>query len=247
MEQLTVDSVQQPQKKEAPVLSVRDLHKNFGYKQVLKGVTFSLEAGECTLLAGRNGAGKSTLVQILAGLMRPLSGEVLFKGTPVAEDATRYRRAFGLITHQTLFYGDLTARENLLFFGKLRNLSHLKQKIEKVLTEVDLAEAADLPVKVFSSGMGKRLNIARIMMADPEIMFLDEPFSGLDVESISLLNNYLGRFKQKGGSILLISHQIDACLGSCDRVATLKSGRISRVLAKDQIDPTEITLHHQAG
>jgi heme ABC exporter ATP-binding subunit CcmA len=237
----------QPIKNECPLLSVRDLQKNFGYRQVLKGVTFTLSAGQCMLLVGKNGAGKSTLVQILAGLMRPLKGEVFFKGASVAEAAALYRQSFGLITHQTLFYNDLTARENLLFFGKLRKIAHLKQKTEEVLAEIGLADAADLPVKAFSSGMGKRLNIARIMMADPDIIFLDEPYSGLDVDSILQLNSYLDRFKQKGGSILLISHQIDTCFSCCDYVAVLKGGKISRLIAKDAIDPADLLRQFQTN
>ncbi len=229
-----------------PLLSIQNIHKQFGYKQVLNGVSLDLSSGLILLLAGKNGAGKSTLVKILAGLMQPSKGRVCFNGTPLADTALTYRNSFGLITHQTLFYNDLTARENLLFFGRLRKINHLKDKIEEALALTGLEKAGDLQVKAFSSGMGKRLNIARIMMSQPKILFLDEPYSGLDLDSIDMLNHYLLTFKQNGGTVLLISHQIDACWDKCDQVALLAKGCVSQLTSTAGLDRTHLIQQFQS-
>lgn len=227
------------------LLSVRKIHKHFGYKQVLKGVSLDLHSGKSTLLVGRNGAGKSTLIKILAGLMRPLNGEILYRKESIAENPEKYRKAFGLITHATMFYGDLSARENLLFFGRLKKITDLNEKVEQALLRTGLSHASELTVKVFSTGMSKRLNIARLMITDPEVLFLDEPYSGLDLESIDLLNKYLGDFKLKGGTILLISHQIDACYDFSDKVAFLIKGVIEREIESGDLSQSELLEQYQ--
>lgn len=219
-----------------PLLGFNNIHKYFGYKRILKGVNLELNRNRLTLLVGKNGAGKSTLVKILTGLMRPTQGTILFQGKDIQSQAKAYRESVGIITHDVLFYGDLTARENLTFFGRLRSLKKLDQEIHKVLKATDLLIAADVAVKTFSSGMCKRLNIARLMLSRPKILFLDEPYSGLDFTSIGLLNNYIESIKQEGGSILLISHQVDSCFDQIDQVAYLNEGKISGVVPKTRLN-----------
>ena len=240
-----IDKVK-PEPDKLPLLSIQNIHKSFGYKQVLKGVSFELFKGQMTLLAGRNGAGKSTLIKILAGLMRPSQGSLLFKREPLTEVADNYRESFGLITHQTLFYDDLTAKENLLFFGKLRKIKNLKSTIDRVLAKTGLQRATDLQVKAFSTGMGKRLNIARIMLSQPSVLFLDEPYSGLDLDSITMLNGYLDDFKQSGGVVLMISHQIDACYEKCDQVALLIDGRVDEIQSTNELNQKDLQRQFQS-
>jgi heme ABC exporter ATP-binding subunit CcmA len=228
-----------------PLLSVCDIHKQFGYKPVLKGVSLDLLPGQSTLLVGKNGTGKSTLIKILAGLMRPTNGEVFFRQEKITEKAGAYRKAFGLITHNSMFYNDLSAEENLLFFGRLKKIPNLQDKVEEALAVTGLLNATGLAVKVFSTGMTKRLNIARLMITAPEILYLDEPYSGLDIESIDLLNAYLEKFKQDGGTILLISHQIDACYDFSDKVAFLANGIISREVDSKEFTRLELIAHFQ--
>ncbi len=235
-----------PEPDKLPLLSIQNIHKCFGYKQVLKGVSFDLIGGQMTLLAGRNGAGKSTLIKILAGLMRPSQGDLRFNSKPLTEVADKYRESFGLITHQTLFYDDLTAKENLLFFGKIRKTKNLKSTIDHVLAKTGLQKAADLQVKAFSTGMGKRLNIARIMMSQPSLLFLDEPYSGLDLDSITMLNRYLETFKREGGAVLLISHQIDACYDKCDQVALLIDGRVDEIQSTSELNQKDLQRQFQS-
>ncbi|MBU2514382.1 heme ABC exporter ATP-binding protein CcmA [bacterium] len=223
-----------------PLFSIRNIHKFFGYKQVLKGINLEFSENQVTLLVGKNGAGKSTLVKILTGLMRPTEGNVNFRGENIQNQAEIYRKAIGVITHDILFYGDLTARENLRFFGKLRSIENLDKEIQKALKDTGLQKATDMPVKTFSSGMCKRLNIARLMLSGPKILFLDEPYSGLDFDSIALLNEYIAQIKQNGGAILLISHQVDACFDYIDRAAYLINGEISRLVPKSELNQTDL-------
>lgn len=227
------------------LLSVRHIRKQFGYRDVLTGVDLDLDSGVITLLMGKNGAGKSTLVKILSGLMKPSSGEITFKGMPVGDCAGAYRAAFGLITHQALFYDDLSARENLLFFGKLRKTPNLNSKTDQVLKTTGLERARDVQVKAFSTGMVKRLNIARLMLSSPEILFLDEPYSGLDLDSIQLLNDYITSFKQQGGTVLIISHQLDCCFDVCDTACILVNGKIGLPLSMASMSPEELIALYQ--
>ena len=228
-----------------PLLSACEVFKQFGYKEILKGVSLEMQPNQTTLLVGKNGAGKSTLIKILSGLMRPTQGKVLFEDKELSEITDEYRKAFGLITHQTLFYDDLTAEENLLFFGRLKKVKDLKDKTREALEVTGLSQASGFLVKTYSSGMAKRLNIARLMITNPRLLFLDEPYSGLDIDSIKLLNRYLTDFKNNGGSALLISHQIDACYDSSDRVAFLVNGRISREVKCAEFSQAELLEQYQ--
>ncbi len=223
-----------------PLLSICNIQKFFGYKQVLRGIDLEFNENQITLLIGKNGAGKSTLIKILTGLMRPTKGDVVFQGENIQNQAELYRKTIGVITHDILFYGDLTAKENLQFFGRLRSIDRLNKEIQEALKNTGLQKATDIPVKTFSSGMCKRLNIARLMISRPKILFLDEPYSGLDFDSIGLLNKYIEGIKQNGGSVLLISHQVDTCLDYIDRAAFLDDGKITRLLSKSQLKHSDL-------
>ncbi len=221
-------------------LSIRGIQKYFGYKQVLKSIDLDFHPQQVSLLIGKNGAGKSTLVKILTGLMRQTSGEMLYNGVKVQDCVADYRNAVGVISHEIRFYGDLTGRENLEFFGKLRPIENLNDSIELALIETGLQRAADAPVKTYSSGMSKRLNIARLMISNPKLLFLDEPYSGLDFDSIEMLNDYIDSVRQKGGAVLLISHQVDSCFDHIDRAVYLVNGIISHQIPKSELQREDL-------
>ena len=208
------------------LLKIESVVKDFGYRKVLKGVCLSLRSSQATLLVGKNGVGKSTLLKIVAGLIRPSGGGIYFKDKNILRHPVEFRQSIGVISHSTHFYGELTARENLIFFARLGKIVSLSGKIKSALERTGLESVAELPVKTFSSGMNKRLNIARLMVSEPELLLLDEPYSGLDYSSIGFFNEYLAGIKKRGGSIFLVSHQIDTCFDLCDNIAILKSGRI---------------------
>ncbi|MBU3918176.1 heme ABC exporter ATP-binding protein CcmA [bacterium] len=227
------------------VLRTERITKEFGYKTVLKGVDLELYKGQMTLLLGTNGAGKSTLLKIMSGLVRPSSGDIYFMSQKIQCVSAEFRQSIGVISHAIHFYSELTARENLLFFNRLRKIQNLREKVERAIVQTGLENAADAPVKTFSSGMSKRLNIARLIVSQPRILLLDEPYSGLDYDSIEFFNKYLLEFKQQNGAILLISHQIETCFNLCDRIAILKQGIIDSCNQTKSLSRTEIVRKYQ--
>jgi len=235
----------QAQSSKQCLLAIKSVRKNFGYRTILKSVDLNLYPSEITLLLGKNGAGKSTLMKIVSGLMRPDSGEILLNGVEISKCPGPLREAIGVISHSSHFYGELSAEENLLFFSRLRKIRELKKKIKSALEKTGLKKFADLPVKTFSSGMTKRLNIARLMIARPNILLLDEPYTGLDYDSISLFNDFIIDFKQEGGTILLISHQVESCMKLCDKIAILEYGVMNENLISDVHQAAEIVQKYQ--
>jgi len=210
----------------APLLALDRVTKRFGYRTVLREVSCEVQPGEFVLLLGNNGAGKSTLLKILSSLMRPSTGQLAFQGEPYHTAGADLRYALGMISHDSRFYGDLTARENLRVFGTLYGVGGLRRKIDQALEEVRLDAFTDLPVRAFSSGMQKRLAIARLLLYQPLLLLLDEPYSGLDLTSVDLLDQYLARFKAGGGTTLLVTHQFTNGVTFCNRILILQQGTL---------------------
>src|SRR5579872_6736467 len=166
------------------LIEARQVSKSFGLSPVLRGVTFQAGAGEGALIAGHNGSGKSTLVRILAGLSPVSTGEALLFGQPARELEAHHRRRVGLVTHQSFLYPRLTARENLKFYAELYRLGLSTAGIGELLERVGLASAADEPVYTFSRGMEQRLALARAIIAEPDVLLMDEPFAALDADGV---------------------------------------------------------------
>src|SRR5262249_18466910 len=158
--------------------------KRFGYAPVLEDVSCEIAEGDCALLLGNNGAGKSTLLRILSTLMRPSAGELRYRGQPIAEAGGLARREPGVLSHDSRLYGDLTAAENLRLFGTLYGADDLRHAVPAALERVRLADVPDIPARAFSSGMTKRLALARLLLYRPHVLLLDEPYSGLDQVSL---------------------------------------------------------------
>jgi len=229
----------------AEILQIDAISKAFGYQNILKTIRLSLQTNEMTLLLGKNGSGKTTLMKIISGLIRPSGGRIRFRGTDITQDPEALRRAIGLISHQTGFYGELTASENLVFFGRLGKVADLPERIDRSLERTGLSQFEKLPVKTFSSGMGKRLNIARLMVLEPQILLLDEPYTGLDYDSTNFFNEYLNTFKESGGAILMITHQIETCFDLCDKIAILENHELKRCFAASEYSREElIKVYH---
>ncbi len=227
------------------ILQIEAVSKSFGYRRILNAIHLALQKSEMTLLLGKNGSGKTTLMKIIAGLARPSAGRIFFNGGDITEYPDRLRRAIGVISHHIGFYGELTASENLVFFGKLEKTEDLAEKVRLSLDRTGLAQFSNLPVKTFSSGMGKRLNIARLMVLEPDILLLDEPYTGLDYDSTQFFNDYLMTFKASGGAILMITHQIETCFDLCDNIAILEDQEMKRCLSSAEYSREEIIqLYH---
>lgn len=209
------------------MLEARGVEKRIGWREVLRGVDLTLSPGTVTALFGPNGAGKSTLVRILAALLRPGGGAVLWRGRPLARVAADYRAQLGVVGHATYLYGHLTAEENLRFYGRLYGVPDLGRRAGEVLALVGLEREAREPVASFSRGMQQRLAIARALLHRPSLLLLDEPFTGLDQEGQRLLARVVGEFRDGGGAALLVSHDFAEAAGVADRYAVLDGGRVA--------------------
>lgn len=194
-------------------LDVRGVGKFFGSRLVLKNVSCRALAGEALLVVGGNGAGKTTLLKIMAGLCRPSAG----LAEPLVEP-----RAMAYLGHATFLYPRLSAVDNLLFWGRMYEQAPSRQELEAVLGRVGLARVADEPAGTFSRGMAQRLNLARVFLIGPRLVFLDEPGTGLDPASQDLLRREIAGLKAGGAAIVWVSHHLQADLPLAERVLHLK-------------------------
>ncbi|MBI4540430.1 MAG: heme ABC exporter ATP-binding protein CcmA [Gemmatimonadetes bacterium] len=206
-------------------LEAQGLVKEFGAVRAVDDVSFRLRRGELLTVFGPNGAGKTTLLRLLAGALKPTAGTVLVAGRPLAPGDTEPRRSVGVLSHQTFLYGQLTAAENLRFYGRLFGLHDLDRRIPERLTRVGLLERARTRVRELSRGMQQRLALARALLHDPEIVLLDEPYAGLDPHAAAMLNGLLGALRDGERAIVLITHNLVQGLDLADRVAIQAHGR----------------------
>ncbi len=207
-------------------IEVADLVKSFGTFYALRGVSLRVGMGECLTILGPNGAGKTTFLRVLSALTRPTSGEVRFHGNSLTTEPFAIRRQLGVIGHQTFLYDDLTAAENLLFYARLYEVAEPHERIAHLLAEVGLGRRANDRVRSFSRGMQQRLAIARAMLHDPGILFLDEPYTGLDQHAAMMLTAWLQKLRTERRTILLVTHDLAQGLAMADRVAIFLQGRI---------------------
>lgn len=212
----------------------------FGLNPVLRGVNLDVAEGEFVTLVGRNGAGKSTLLRIVSTLLRATGGEVSVGGWPLPDHADRVRRHIGLVSHQALLYRDLTAAENLSFFARIYELDDAEERVNNALRKVGLFARQRDPVGTFSRGMVQRLTIARATLHEPDVLLLDEPYTGLDQEASRLLDSLLREESARGRTILMITHDLGHGLGLADRLAILHRGQIAREVSRDEISPVAI-------
>jgi heme exporter protein A len=208
------------------MIELKGLVKRYGMNMVLRGVDLHVAAGEFVTLVGSNGAGKSTLMRIVATLLQPTGGSVQIGGWLLPKQAGRVRRHIGLVSHYSLLYGDLTAAENLAFFAKLYRLDDQEERVMAALRKVGLYARQRDAVSTFSRGMVQRLTIARATLHEPDILLLDEPYTGLDQDASRLLDDLLQQEHKNGRSILMITHDLTHGLNLCDRIAILSRGKI---------------------
>ena len=191
--------------------------KFYGTKLIIKDVTCTVEAGTVTILAGPNGAGKSTLLKIMAGLARPSAGTVECS----AGDA-----GVGYVGHQTFIYPDLSAMENLSFWSSVHDLNIGENELLEALERVELKRFAFERAGTFSRGMAQRLNLARVFLLNPSLILLDEPGTGLDVRSMSILHTEIAAARERGAGLVWISHSVAADLVRADKVLAIRDKRV---------------------
>lgn len=207
-------------------LEVQGLKKSFGFKPILRGVNLDVSAGERIALLGANGAGKTTLLRILAALSSPTSGTVCLNGLNIERDAQKIRRLVGFVAHTPYLYDELTALENLLFFGKMYSVRDAKERTRQLLQRVGMEKRANERVHTLSRGQVQRLSLARALLHSPQLLLLDEPDTGLDQEGNGLLADILSEHVMQGGAVLFTTHQLERALSLSDTVLILAGGRI---------------------
>ncbi len=208
------------------MIETRKVTKFFGDLAALKEVSLTINRGESVFLYGPNGAGKTTFLRMLASLARPSSGQVLFDGRDIEKDGTVSKASVGFVSHATLLYGELTVRENLQFFGKLFGLSRLEEKIDAALDLFDMRQRDGAYVRDLSRGLQQRASLARAFLHDPDFVLLDEPFTGLDSQSVKSLEDLLQRLPEQGKALLFSNHDFEQGAALAKRLIALKAGRI---------------------
>jgi heme exporter protein A len=209
-----------------PALELSDVSKQFGDLRALADVSLRLEPGDCVLLYGPNGAGKTTLLRLLSTLARPSEGKVLYDGSDVHARPAAAKAAIGFVSHTTFLCGELTARENLEFVGKLFGLANLQQRISTVLDLFHLRERAKTPVRELSRGYQQRVSLARAFLHDPLFLLLDEPFTGLDAASAESLQGLMRRLQEQGKAVVFSTHDFEQGAAIARRLVVLEEGRI---------------------
>jgi len=217
------------------VIEVRKLYKRFGLKTVLRGLDFAVEQGEFVALLGPNGAGKTTFLRILASLSRPAMGDVRIAGYHLPQQAAAVRRRLGVVSHQPLLYGDLTAEENLRFYGRMYGLPDLDRRVNAVLEMVGLTNRRRDLVRTFSRGMQQRLAIGRAVLHDPEVMLFDEPHTGLDQEACLMLDNVLREVAARGRTVVMTSHDLARAAELASRFDILSRGMILASARREEL------------
>jgi heme exporter protein A len=209
------------------IIEVRKLVKRFGAKPVLRGLDFSVNEGEFVALVGPNGAGKTTFLRVLASLARPTLGSVCIAGFQLPSQASSVRRNLGVVSHLPLLYGDLTAQENLQFYGQLYSVAGLHQRIKDVLVLVGLFARRNDLVRTFSRGMQQRLAIGRSVLHDPALLLFDEPYTGLDQEACDMLDQILRDVAGRGRTVVMTSHDLGRVQDLASRFDVLMHGIIA--------------------
>lgn len=226
------------------MIEIRGLVKAFGHKIVLRGVDLVVEPGEAVALFGPNGAGKTTLLRIVSTLSKPTTGTVRVGGVDLAYAPDAVRRQVGFVTHVPFLYENLTAEENLRFFGRLYGLNDLEARVGAMLRQVGLSARRHDLVRTFSRGMVQRLSIARALLHDPSVLLLDEPDTGLDQQAAAMLHHLIAQVvgpREASGSqarraaVLLTTHSLERGWEWADRLAILAGGRIAFQARRDEL------------
>jgi len=213
------------------IIEVTDLAKSFGEIKAVNGVSFDVGAGEIFGFLGPNGAGKSTTIKILATLLKPTSGRAVLAGHDVMKDPDAVRRSIGLVFQDPSLDVRLTADENLYFHAMLYDVPRavFKERADQVLKMVDLIDRRSSPVLTFSGGMKRRLEIARGLIHHPQVLFLDEPTLGLDVQTRNAIWSHVRKLRDEvGTTVFMTTHYMDEA-ENCDRIAVIDHGKIQAI------------------
>lgn len=219
-------------------VEAKHLSKVFGTRKAVDDVSFELPEGSFLSIFGPNGAGKTTLLRVLSTLARPTNGEALVAGVDVREEPDKAREHIGLISHQSMLYPDLTAEENLLLYAKLYGVEDPEARVAELLDAVGLAHRKLDLVRTFSRGMTQRVSIARALVHDPDVVFLDEPYSGLDPHAVEIFDELIESVRGDR-TFVMVSHDLAKGFAMCTHALVLARGRIVAFAPKAELDYDE--------
>lgn len=219
----------------ANAIETKRLTKVFGDRKALDKVSIEVPEGAFLSIFGPNGAGKTTLVRTLATLSRATSGTALVAGFDAKEEPDKVREHIGLISHNPMLYPDLTAMENLMFTAQLYGVVNAEERVRELLRAVELDHRRFDVVRTFSRGMTQRLSIARALMNDPDVVFLDEPYAGLDPHAVEIFDGLIEQLRD-GRTFIMVSHDLQKGFDVCTHALVLACGRVVSYAPKEDID-----------
>ena len=221
-----------------PAIKTKKLSKVFGNRRAVDGVSLEVPQGAFLSIFGPNGAGKTTLLRVLATLTRPTSGEATLMGIDLKEDPDEARAHIGMISHRSMLYPDLTAEQNMLLYARLYGVKDPEARVMELLDAVELKHRRLDAVRTFSRGMTQRLAIARALVHDPDVVFLDEPYSGLDPHAVEIFDGLI-EAQREGRTFVMVSHDLQKGYSMCTHALVLAKGRIVAFDEKDALDYDE--------
>ncbi|MFW9823247.1 MAG: ABC transporter ATP-binding protein [Candidatus Thorarchaeota archaeon] len=231
-------------KSDIVLLNCSNLSKQYGYFFALKKISFQVNKNTIFGIAGANGAGKTTLIKILSGLLKPTYGKIVLNGLNYDEKSNIIRQNIGITTDESFLFEELTISENLKYYANLHlnfNKKNIQEKIEDYCEKFNLIDWINEPIRILSHGMKQKVEIIRVLIHEPSILFLDEPFSGLDYNATSMLIDFFKKLqKNKNISIILTTHKIDVYQQICDELLILKRGKINKTIKRDEFNETKI-------
>jgi ABC-2 type transport system ATP-binding protein len=222
---------------DSKAIKVQDLHKNFGDIYAVQGISFDVQVGEVFSLLGPNGAGKSTTISMISCLLAPTKGDVLVMGHSIKGKQMNVKAAIGVVPQDIALYEDLSARENLNFWGKMYGLrgAALKQRVNEVLDLIGLTDRQKGRVGKFSGGMKRRLNIGIALLHRPQVLILDEPTVGIDPQSRRNILDSVMVFKQQGMTVLYTTHYMEEAQELSDHIAIMDNGKLIACGTNDEL------------
>ncbi len=211
-----------------PILIAQDLKKSYGDLEAVKGVSLQVARGEVFGLLGPNGAGKTTTISMLTGLLEPNGGQITVDGLDLETHTNEVKAKLGLVPQELALYPTLSARQNLIFFGRIYGLKgkDLKQRVDEVLEMIGLTERADEAIKNYSGGMKRRVNIGAGLLHKPDVLFLDEPTVGVDPQSRNAIFESVEALNRAGMSVIYTTHYMEEAQRLCHRVAIVDEGEL---------------------